>query len=309
MRLVFMGTPHFAVPSLKAALAAGHDIMLVISRPPRPTGRRGNMLSPVAQAAAAAKLHLVMPENPSEVIPALYDCRPDAAIIVAYGSLLRQDWLCLPRWGCINLHASLLPRWRGAAPIQRAIAAGDSQTGITAMHMDMGLDTGPILRTSSPIPIKETTYFGDLHDQLAELAACMLPDLLHDLETIIPQPQPETGVCWAPAIQKSETQLNWQRPAKELARLVRALYPRPRAWFEHKSTRIAVLAAEACAYQDSGQDSGRLPGTVLDDAGRVSCGQGSLRLMTVARAGRNPQSVEDFLRGYPLQTGDYLPCP
>ena len=307
LRLAFMGTPDFAVPSLAALRAAGHDVACVYSQPPRPAGRgQRPQPSPVQQAAEAAGIAVRVPVRLDDAAVAEFVALGlDAAVVAAYGLILPKAVLAAPRLGCLNVHASLLPRWRGAAPIQRAILAGDSATGITIMQMDEGLDTGAILATEA-VPIGPETTAQQLHDTLAALGARLLVETLDRVAQgrVAPKPQPAADATYARKLKREEGALDWRRSAGELERAVRAFDPWPGAWFEHGRDRVRVLAAELA---DAKPDAA--PGTVIDDRLAVACGEGALRPLTLQRAGRAPQKVDAFLRGYPLPRGSVLPCP
>jgi len=299
LRLAFFGTPAFSVPALDALRAAGHDIAAVYTRAPRPAGRGTRLTpSPVHAVADAAGIPVRTPrtlkDETTQVEFAALGL--DAAVVVAYGLLLPAPVLDAPRLGCLNIHASLLPRWRGAAPIQRAILAGDARTGITIMRMDEGLDTGPMLLAEAvPIGTEETA--GTLHDTLSALGARLIVAALDGLAagTLAARPQPDEGATYAAKLTREEERLDWSRPAEELARRVRAFAPAPGAWFAHDGARIKVRAATAAAGQ-----AGAAPGTLLDDALTVACGTGALRLLAVQREGRAPLTAADFLRGTKL---------
>jgi methionyl-tRNA formyltransferase len=304
LRLAFMGTPDFAVPCLDALLAAGHEIAAVYTQPPRPAGRGGKPRpSPVQQAAERHGLPVRTPPSLKGVEePAAFAAlKLDGAVVVAYGLILPKAILVAPRLGCLNVHASLLPRWRGAAPIQRAIMAGDKETGATIMQMDEGLDTGPML-LREPIPIAEDDTAGTLHDKLAVLGARLIAAALEGLAAgrLTATPQPAEGVSYAAKLTRADEALDWRKPARELARQVRALSPRPGAWFMARGERIKLLAAESLAGEGA-------PGTVLDDRLTVACGSGALRLLQLQRAGRGPMAADDLLRGFLLPKGTALP--
>jgi methionyl-tRNA formyltransferase len=307
LRLAFMGTPDFAVPSLAALLAAGHDVAAVYCQPPRPAGRgQRPVASPVQQAAEAAGIPVRTPERlDAAAAGAFAALRLDAAVVAAYGLLLPKAVLAAPRLGCLNVHASLLPRWRGAAPIQRAILAGDTDTGITIMQMDEGLDTGPML-LKERLPIAPDATAATLHDALAALGARLIISALDGLASgrLVGEAQPATGVTYAKKLRRAEGALDWRRPAAALERQVRAFDPWPGAWFTHDGERIKVLAA---AIADA--PASAAPGSVLDAALTVASGAGALRLLRLQRAGRAPQPAEAFLRGYPVAAGTQLPCP
>ena len=302
-----MGTPDFAVPILAALMVAGHEVACVYTQPPRPAGRGHRTApSPVQHAAEAAGIPVRSPVKlDAAEAESLRALDLDAAVVAAYGLILPKAVLEAPRLGCINVHASLLPRWRGAAPIQRAILAGDRATGITIMQMEAGLDTGPMLLTGS-VPIGAETTAEMLHDLLAELGSNLIVEALAGLaaNTISPQPQPQEGVTYAKKLERGEGQLDWRRPAAELDRIVRALNPAPGVWFEHTNERIKVLAVSLVS-EGSGDAQ---PGLVLDDRLTIACGAGALRLTRLQRAGRAPADSADFLRGYPIPSGVMLSC-
>lgn len=302
MRIIFMGTPEFSVVAL-ARLAEHHEIVAVYSQPPRPAGR-GQQLrpSPVAQFANAQRIPVFTPKGlkKPETQAAFTAHGADAAVVAAYGLILPQAILDAPRLGCLNIHASLLPRWRGAAPIQRAIMAGDKKSGVTIMQMDAGLDTGHMLMTRET-PINDTTTAQVLHDTLATIGASLIVETLDALGAgrLLPVPQPEQGVTYAAKIDKAEAHIDFARPAREVLRHIHGLSPFPGAWFAHGSERIKVLTAELA--EGSGD-----PGTTLDDRLTVVCQGGAVRLTTVQRAGKGPAPVEAFLRGYALPKGTTL---
>lgn len=302
MRLVFMGTPDFAATALRA-LADRHDILCVYCQPPRPSGR-GHRLTPSPAQTCAAALGLPVRHPPSlksaDATAAFAALRADLAVVAAYGLILPKAILDAPRHGCVNIHASLLPRWRGAAPIQRAIEAGDAETGITIMQMDTGLDTGPmLLRRALPIPERATA--GLLHDRLADLGAAAILAALDGLAagTLTPEPQPKDGVTYAHKIDKREAELDFRAAATDLDRKIRAFTPFPGAFFRHGDIPIRVHAAEP--VEASGP-----PGQVLDDCLTVACGTGALRLLRLQRPGRSATDADAFLRGYPLPAGSRL---
>jgi methionyl-tRNA formyltransferase len=306
LRLAFMGTPDFAVPALLALLEGGHEVAAVYTQPPREAGRgQRPRPSPVQAAAAARGLAVRSPASlkPPEAQAAVAALRLDAAVVVAYGLLLPKPVLAAPRLGCLNIHASLLPRWRGAAPIQRALMAGDTETGVTIMQMDEGLDTGPML-LQEPVPIAADDDAGTLHDRLAALGARLILQALDERAagTLQARPQPSAGATYAAKLTRDDERLDWRRPASELARQVRALSPRPGAWFAADGDRLKVLAADCIAGT-----SGVPPGTVLDDRLTVACGDDALRLTRLQRGGKAPMPADDFLRGYRLPRGTSLP--
>ncbi|WP_420563642.1 methionyl-tRNA formyltransferase [Thalassobaculum sp.] len=306
LRIAFMGSPDFAVPSLRALVEAGHEVVCVYAQPPRPAGRgQKERLTPVDEAAIELGIPVRTPRSlrgPQEQAEfAALDL--DVAVVAAYGLILPREILEAPRLGCINVHASLLPRWRGAAPIQRAILAGDAETGVTIMQMDVGLDTGDMLLSRS-VPITAETTGQNLHDQLSLLGAELLVPAVAGLAqgALTGTPQPEEGVTYAKKLERDEGRLDFRRPAVELERLVRAFDPWPGAFFEHDGTRIKVLAAEAF---EIGPIS-NLPGTVLDPELTISCADGAFRPTRVQRPGKGPMDVPSFLRGFQIPLGTVL---
>jgi methionyl-tRNA formyltransferase len=307
LRLAFMGTPDFSVPILQALVTAGHDIAAVYSQPPRPAGR-GHRPQPSPVQAFAESLGLAV-RHPAKLDAAaaaeFQELTLDVAVVAAYGLILPQSVLAAPRLGCINVHASLLPRWRGAAPIHRALLAGDTETGVTIMQMDAGLDTGPML-LRAPVSIGPTMTATELHDMLAALGAGLIVSALDGVAVgrLTPQAQPADGVTYAKKLSRDEGRLDWRKPAVELERAVRALNPWPGVWFERDGERIKVLSADL----EPGV-TGAVPGMVLDEQLTVACGEGAVRLLTVQRGGRAVQDAAAFLRGYPIAPGTTLPCP
>lgn len=303
--IVFMGTPDFAVETLTALVGAGHRIVAVYSQPPRPAGRRGLdlMKSPVHAAAERLGIPVRTPMNfrAEEDRQAFAALGADVAVVVAYGLLLPEPVLTAPRFGCYNGHASLLPRWRGAAPIQRAVMAGDAETGVMIMKMDEGLDTGPVAATVR-VPIGENTTAGALHDILMRAAADLMVDAMAGLEAgnlpLVPQ-SPE-GVLYAAKIDKAECRIDFARPAAEVHDRIRGLSPFPGAWFELETSgrteRIKVLAS--ARTEGEGE-----PGTLIDDRGTIACARGAVRLMRLQKAGGKALDIGDFLRGTPLPSG------
>jgi len=296
-----MGTPDFSVPALEALAGAGHEIAAVYSQPPRPAGRgRKARPSPVQARAEAMGLPVRHPESlkDSQAQAALAALRPDVAVVVAYGLILPQVVLDMPKHGCLNIHASLLPRWRGAAPIQRTIMAGDAETGVCIMRMEAGLDTGPVLlRAATPIGAEETA--GELHDRLSEMGARLIVDALDRLDALTPEPQPEAGVTYAAKIDKAETRIDWTRPAAEVDGNIRGLSPFPGAWIEQGDARLKLLRSRVA-------EGAGAPGEVLDDALTVACGRGAVQILRLQRAGRAPQDAAEFLRGTALPPGTRL---
>jgi len=302
MRIVFMGTPDFSVAAL-GRLAEHYEIVAVYSQPPRPAGRGQQMRpSPVAAFAAGRDIPVLTPKSlkAPEIQAAFRGHKADAAVVAAYGLILPQAILDAPRLGCLNIHASLLPRWRGAAPIQRAIIAGDKQSGVTIMQMDAGLDTGAMLMTRE-VPISDATTAQSLHDTLATVGAGLIVEALDGLAAgrLRPVPQPDRGVTYAAKIDKAEAHIKFARPARDVLRHIHGLSPFPGAWFAHGDERIKVLTAELA-------DGGGAPGTVLDDRLTVACEGGAVRFLTVQRAGKGPSPADAFLRGYALPKGTAL---
>jgi methionyl-tRNA formyltransferase len=312
LRLICMGTAPFAVPSLRALAASRHEVVAVYSQPARPAGR-GWRPRPSAVQLAAERLGIPV-RTPARLRDpddqaAFAALHADLAVVAAYGLILPRPILDAPRLGCINLHASLLPRWRGAAPIQRALLAGDAETGITIFQMEPSLDTGPVLAMER-MPITDRTTAGTLHDALAGMAAGMVASAVDDLAAGRARavPQPDQGVTYAAKIEKAEGRLDWAKPAEALERQLRALNPWPGCWTECGEQTIRVLAGQVRSL-DGGQRGA--PGEVLDDHLTVACGAGSLALTEVQRPGGRPMSAEAFLRGFPVPIGTRLgrPCP
>jgi methionyl-tRNA formyltransferase len=302
MRVVFAGTPEFAVPSLRALDAAGHILQLVLTQPDRPAGRgMAERTSPVKQAAQALGVPLYQPVRlgGDESLARLRAAAPEVMVVVAYGLILPKAVLDLPPRGAINVHASLLPRWRGAAPIQRAILAGDRETGISLMQMDAGLDTGPILAQDST-PIADADTGGSVHDRLAELGAAMLVHALHSGETLSGRPQPATGVTYARKITKAETLVDWALAADVVARTIRAFDPTPGA-----ATTLGEASLKLWRATPLAGLAGAAPGTILriDDALHVACGEGSLAVTEAQRPGGRRLPIAELLRGWPLHPG------
>jgi len=301
MRLAFMGTPAFAATALAALHAAGHEVACVYTQPPRPA-RRGQKPQPSAVAALAERLRLPVRApvrlRCADEQAAFAALDLDVAVVAAYGLILPQPVLDAPRHGCLNIHASLLPRWRGAAPIQRAIEAGDAESGVTIMAMEAGLDTGPMLLVR-PLAIGPDETAGHLHDRLATLGADAIVAALARLDALSPVAQPAEGATWAAKIDKAEARLDWTAPARLLERRVRAFNPVPGAFFELGGERLKVLAAAVT-------DGAGQPGKVLDDRLTIACGTGALRPTLVQRAGRQPMPASDLLRGFPVPAGTNL---
>lgn len=301
MRIVFMGTPDFSVPVLEALVDVGHEIVGVYSQPPRPAGRgKRDRPSPVHARAEALGLDVRTPVSlrPAAVQADFAALGAEVAVVVAYGLILPQAVLDTPKLGCLNIHASLLPRWRGAAPIHRAIMAGDAKTGVCIMQMEAGLDTGPVLlRREIDIAPEETTAI--LHDRLSALGATAIVEALEGLETLVAQPQHDEGVTYADKIDKAEARIDWTAPAVEIDRLIRGLSPFPGAWFEHGSARIKVLGSRLA------EGSGG-PGQLLDDRLTIACGEGAVQLTRLQRAGKGAQDAAEFQRGAGLAVGSVL---
>ncbi len=300
MRLAFMGSPAFAMPTLQALIGAGHEIACVYTQPPRPAGRgKRERRTIVHEFAAAAGFEVRTPlslKSPEEQ-QAFASLALDAAVVVAYGLILPKAVLAAPRFGALNLHASLLPRWRGAAPIQRAIMAGDRVTGVQVMRMEAGLDTGAVLASAeTPIGFDDTS--GALHERLAALGAPLVVAALEALERgdAHATPQSETGVTYAHKITPEETRIDWTMPARQIDCMIRGLSPAPGAWCEFSGARVKVAMSRL-------GDGAGAPGEVLDDALLVACGEGAVRLLEVQREGRAPMPAQEFLRGNPIAAG------
>ena len=309
MRIVFMGTSDFAVPTLFQLAAAGHDIAAVYTRAPKAAGR-GMSARPSPVQVTATSLHIpvlhpatLKGEAAAEAFRAH---KADVAVVVAYGLLLPKTILEVPKFGCLNLHASLLPRWRGAAPIARAIMEGDTETGVAIMQMEEGLDTGPVALVER-VPIASDATASDMHDRLAKLGAELITRAASSLEqgSLKFKTQPDTGATYAKKIQKSETRIDWSTPAGVVHNHIRGLSPFPGAWFEIASGKnhVRVRALRAMLGQGTGT-----PGTVLDERLTIACGSGAVRLLEVQRAGAKSMSVEEFLRGTPIAKASVLPA-
>jgi methionyl-tRNA formyltransferase len=300
MRIIFMGTPDFAVPALTALHAAGHEVACVYTQPPRPAGR-GKKLMPTPVQVEAERLGLPVrsplslrkPEAQAEF--AAFNA--DVAVVAAYGLILPQAVLDAPRHGCINIHASLLPRWRGAAPIHRAVMAGDAETGVTIMQMEAGLDTGPMLhKVTVPVGRKTT---GELFAELGAVGAAAMIEVLADLSAFPPEAQNDAAAIYAPKIDKAEAKIDWAEPADVIERKVRGLAPFPGAWFELEGERVKLLLAEAV-------EGAGTPGTVLDDDLAIACGTDAIRPLRLQRAGKPAMERGEFLRGRPVAAGTVL---
>jgi methionyl-tRNA formyltransferase len=304
LRLVFMGTPDFAVPTLLEIAGAGHEIAAAYTRAPKPAGRGMKLQdTPVAREASRLGIPIFTPATlkSADAEATFRAHEADAAVVVAYGLILPKAVLEAPRLGCFNLHASLLPRWRGAAPINRAIMAGDAETGVMVMKMEEGLDTGPVAMAER-VTIGADETAGDLHDRLARLGADLMLRALAALERDALQlaPQPETGITYANRIDKNETCIDWTRSWREVHNHIRGLSPFPGAWFElsrgGKAMRVKVLRTTR------GEGNG-VPGTVLDDRLTIACGEGAVRLVELQRAGARAMKADEFLRGVALRAG------
>jgi methionyl-tRNA formyltransferase len=305
LRLVFMGTPDFAVPTLVELVGGGHNVVAVYTRAPQPAGRRGLELkpSPIAREAERFGIPVFTPKTlrDDDAAAAVADHSADAAVVVAYGLILPKPVLEVFPLGCFNLHASLLPRWRGAAPIHRAVMAGDKETGVTIMKMEEGLDTGPVAQERRA-PIGPDTTTGDLHDELARLGANLMLVALGALErgSLHLTPQAATGVTYASKIGKDETRIDWMKPWQEVHNHCRGLSPFPGAWCELPGAgRVKILRTA------KGSGEGQ-PGKVLDDRLTIACGTGSVRLVEVQRAGGKPMPADEFLRGMPNMRASVL---
>lgn len=307
LRVIFMGTPDFAVPSLSEIVAAGHDVLVVYTQPPRPAGR--GMIarkSPVHHFAEEAGIPVVTPRSlkSAAVQNQFYTYDADVAVVAAYGLILPKAVLEAPRFGCLNVHASILPRWRGAAPIQRAVMAGDAETGVVIMQMDEGLDTGGVC-LGERIVIGPDMTAGELHDELSLLGAKLSGRALQQLAMgkLKCRPQPEQGVTYAAKIAKEEERIDWTRPAAEVHNRIRALSPHPGAWFEAllsgRTERIKAL--RSVIVPGKGE-----PGRLIDNQLTIACGNQAVRLTRVQRAGKRPMLGAEFLRGFPLGRGTHF---
>ncbi|MFQ3897018.1 methionyl-tRNA formyltransferase [Sphingobium sp. GW456-12-10-14-TSB1] len=297
MRIIYMGTPDFAVPALDALAKAGHDIVAVYSQPPRPAGRGKNLTpSPVHQRAEAMGIEVRTPESLKDaaVQAAFAALDVDVAVVAAYGLILPRAILDAPRHGCMNIHASLLPRWRGAAPIQRAILSGDNVTGVTIMDMAAGLDTGP-MRAKYVTKIEGKTA-GALTAELAQAGADLMVEVLDDVAQHPPMAQPDEGVTYAAKIAKAEARIDFTRPALQIERQVRGFNPFPGAFFEYGGERFRILTAQV-EHEDGA------PGALLDDALLIACGHGAIRPTLIQRAGKAAMTPDEMLRGFDMPAG------
>jgi methionyl-tRNA formyltransferase len=304
LRVAFMGTPAFAVPALQALVAAGHDIVAVYSQPPKPAGRGQRVrISPIHQAAEDMHIKVFTPQTLRQVEEQkkFSDLHLDVAVVAAYGLILPQAILSAPRLGCLNIHASLLPRWRGAAPIQRSILAGDTETGITIMQMEAGLDTGPML-LQERCAVTPTTTAGSLQDELSEMGARLIVPALEGFGrgTLKAVPQPEEGVTYAAKLTREDGHINWTKAAFDIDRHIRGLQPWPGCFFMLGTEPIKVLRAEVT------DGSPVAPGTLLDDHFTIACGQGAIRILRLQRPGKNALDATAFLHGQRLTVGDIL---
>ncbi len=298
-----MGTPDFAVPTLNALVTAGHDVVAVYSQPPRPANRgKRETPSPVHTRAEALGISVHTPRSlkSAEEQAAFAALDADVAVVAAYGLILPQPILDAPTYGCLNVHGSILPRWRGAAPVQRAILAGDRETGVAIMQMEAGLDTGPV-RLEGRTPIASKTA-GELSAELADLGATLMATVLDNLPAHPPTPQPADGVTYAVKITKDEAQIDWHLSAVQVERSIRAFNPAPGAWFEVAGERVKILRADVLPPSAISTP----PGTILNDALTIACNPGAIRATLVQRAGRGPMAAADLLRGFAIAPGTRL---
>ena len=301
MRIIFMGTPDFAVPTLQALVDAAHEVVCVYTQPPRPGGRRGKELTPtpVHQRASGLGIEVRHPKSlkSAEEQAAFAALQADVAVVAAYGLILPQAVLDAPEHGCLNVHASILPRWRGAAPIHRAVMAGDTVTGVTIMQMEAGLDTGPMLAMART-PIEDKTT-GELTEELAELGAQLMVGTLRDLKIHVPIAQDDADATYAAKIDKAEARIDWDRPAVEVVRHIHGLSPFPGAWFELDGQRVKLLRAEVV-------EGAGAPGEVLDERLAIACSEGAIRPLELQRAGKPKMDLDTFLRGNAVAKGVIL---
>ena len=303
MRIIFMGTPDFAVPTLQALVDAAHEVVCVYTQPPRSGGRRGRELTPSPVQSRAEDLGIEV-RHPASLKSAEEQARfaeleADVAVVAAYGLILPQAVLDAPRHGCLNVHASILPKWRGAAPIHRAIMAGDPVTGVTIMQMEAGLDTGPMLAFART-PVEDKTT-GELTEELAEIGAQLMVGTLIDIAALHPLEQDDDKATYAAKIDKSEARIDWSRPAQEVVRNIHGLSPFPGAWFELDGERVKILRAEPAEGRSAA------PGEVLDDRMTIACGQGAVRPLELQRAGKPRMDTATFLRGKAVAAGAVIP--
>ena len=302
MRIIFMGSPDFAVPALNALVEKGHEIAAVYCQPPRPAGRgKAERKTAVHERTEELGLEVRTPRTlrSSEEQERYAALNAELGVVAAYGLILPKPILDAPRMGCVNIHASLLPRWRGAAPVQRAILAGDTVSGVTIMQMDEGLDTGSMLLSRKLMLDRKNA--GQVVEEMAHLGADALIEWLADPTSYLPRPQPDEGATYAPKIDKAEARIDWSRSAEEIDRQVRAFAPFPSAWFETNGERIKLLEAAG------GRDASGRPGEVLDDCLTIATGNGNIRPLRVQRAGRSPMTAGELLRGFPIPKGTILP--
>jgi methionyl-tRNA formyltransferase len=305
MRIIFMGTPAFAVPTLDALVAAGHEVVAAYSQPPRPANRgKKETPSPIHARAEALGITVRTPKSlkSAEEQAAFAALNADVAVVAAYGLILPQAVLDAPRHGCLNVHGSLLPRWRGAAPIHRAILSGDRETGVGIMQMEAGLDTGPVRLEGRTAIAGKTT--GELTEELAAMGAALMVRVLADLPVYPAVAQPEAGVTYAPKVMKDEARIDWYLSAVQIERMVRAFAPAPGAWFEANGERIKLLKADVLPPDHT--LAGVAPGTIIDDALTIACNPGAIRCTIVQRAGRGAMSAGELLRGFALAAGTRL---
>ena len=306
LRIAFMGTPEFSAPTLQSLISFGHDIRAVYTQPPRPAGRgKKNKVSPVQSLAELNGLTVKTPHSlkTDEEQEYFEKLGLDAAIVVAYGLILPKTFLEVPRLGCINIHASLLPRWRGAAPIQRAIMAGDTKTGVTIMQMDEQLDTGPIF-TTSEVEITDQTTSETLHQSMANLGACIINKTLKDINSknLRAIEQSTSGISYADKLSRDEGYVDWNKSAEEIEKLVRALYPWPGAWTEIDGSRIKIFESKVIPASKQIFP----PGTIIDNKLTISCGRNSLRLVRLQKQGKKIMNTEEYLNGNPISKGTNL---
>ena len=302
LRIIFMGTPNFSVPALEQLIKVGHNIVCVYSQPPRPAGRgQKERPSPVHEFAEAHDLKVCTPKSfkTEDVLSKFSDLNADVAVVAAYGLILPKAALDAPKLGCINIHASLLPRWRGAAPIQRAIQAGDKKSGVTIMEMSEGLDTGNTLAVQET-PLYTGITASQLHDSLSNIGASLIISTLNELQngTIVSLKQPEDGVTYAAKLTNKEGRLDWTKPAEELERAIRALNPWPGVWFKYNGEQIKVLSAILVNGESK-------PGTIIDGF-KIACGFDALEVTCAQRPGRKAMDADAFLRGYDLKPGSVV---
>lgn len=305
MRIVFMGTPVFSTSTLQALVDAGHEVVAVYTQPPRRANRgKKETRTPVHELADTLEIPVFTPPSMKDdaVQTEIISHNADVGIVIAYGQILPEAVLNAPKHGCLNLHASLLPRWRGAAPIQRAIMAGDDKTGVMVMQMERGLDTGPVGLVNE-VTISEAMTAGELHDQLQGISANLAVEALSGLakETLVFTPQSQEGVTYASKIEKSESRIDWSLESAAVHNHMRGLSPFPGAWFQLGSDRVKVIRSERIDTNVSGA-----PGTVIDNSLGVACGEGAIQLVTLQRAGKRPLEAEEFLRGTKIDIGTPL---